>query len=441
MKSLLMKLFLEYIRILAKLQLKKNQPLIIGLTGSSGKTSTLNAIEAVIKDLPNKKIKISHKANSEVGLPLNILGITVKDFSLKNWLKIFFLAFWQLLTNWEKIDVYVAEMGIDSPYPPKNMSYLLSFLQPDIGIFLNASAVHSEAFDHLVKETNPNKRKLAVIHQIALEKGKLIKSLTKTGTAILNVDDKEVRQFKDQTQAKIISFSSKQADLVLKSWESSIKGTKFNYLYMDKTYQVNFPNFVLPEKFGFSLVAAIATGLAMNLELEQIITNLEKNLVIPPGRSSLLAGVKDTFILDSSYNSSLEPALEMLELLEKIAPKRKIAMLGDMREMGDEAELAHQQLIETALNKVDLLLLVGPLMTKYSKQFNSKKLQLVNTAQQAVEFLKPQLLAQDTILVKASQNTLLLEIAVEQLLANHEDANKLCRRGASWDKLRNQLLS
>lgn len=441
MKLLLMKLFLEYIRVLAKLQLLKTKPMVIGLTGSAGKTSTLNAIEAILKDLPDKKIKISHKANSEVGLPLNILGITVKDFSLKSWVKIFFLAGWKTLTNWEKINIYVAEMGIDSPYPPKNMSYLLSFLQPKIGIFLNVSAVHSEAFDHLVKETDPAKKNQAVIQQIALEKGKLIKSLKANSTAILNFDDPVVAQFGPQTQAKTITFGTKSANLILKTWEPSITGTKFTYLYQNKTYQLNFKDFVLPKKFGYSLAAAITTGLAIGMGIEKIISSLEKNLVIPPGRSTLLSGVNNTYILDSSYSSSLDPALEMLTLLDKIAPKRKIAILGDMREMGDEAELAHLQLIESALNKVDLLLLVGPLMSKYSKTFNSKKLQLFNTAQQAVEFLKPQLIATDTILVKASQNSLLLEIAVEQLLANPTDINNLCRRGTNWDKLRNKLIN
>lgn len=441
MKLLLMKLFLEYIRLLAKLQLLKTNPMVIGLTGSAGKTSTLNAIEAILKDLPDKKIKISHKANSEVGLPLNILGITVKDFSLKSWVKIFFLAGYKVLTNWEKIDIYVAEMGIDSPYPPKNMSYLLSFLRPKIGIFLNVSAVHSEAFDHLVKETDPAKRTQAVIQQIALEKGKLIKSLKANSTAILNFDDPIVAQLGPQTQAKTITFGTKAADLTLKSWKPSITGTKFTYLYQNKTYQLNFKNFVLPKKFGYSLAAAIATGLTIGMALEQMISSLEKNLVIPPGRSSLLSGINNTYILDSSYNSSLDPALEMLALLDKIAPKRKIAILGDMREMGDETELAHIQLIKSALDKVDLLLLVGPLMSKYSKTFNSKKLQLFNTAQQTVEFLKPQLITADTILVKASQNTLLLEIAVEQLLANPKDINNLCRRGTNWDKLRKKLIS
>lgn len=441
MKLLLMKLFLEYIRVLAKLQLLKTKPMVIGLTGSAGKTSTLNAIEAILKDLPDKKIKISHKANSEVGLPLNILGITVKDFSLKSWVKIFFLAGWKVLTNWEKIDIYVAEMGIDSPYPPKNMSYLLSFLQPKIGIFLNVSAVHSEAFDHLVKETDPAKKTQAVTQQIALEKGKLIKSLKANNTAILNFDDPVVAQFGPQTQAKTITFGTKSANLILKTWEPSITGTKFTYLYQNKTYQLNFKDFVLPKKFGYSLAAAITTGLAIGMGIEKIISSLEKNLVIPPGRSTLLSGINNTYILDSSYNSSLDPALEMLALLDKIAPKRKIAILGDMREMGDEAELAHLQLIESAINKVDLLLLVGPLMSKYSKTFNSKKLQLFNTAQQAVEFLKPQLIATDTILVKASQNSLLLEIAVEQLLANPTDINNLCRRGTNWDKLRNKLIN
>jgi UDP-N-acetylmuramoyl-tripeptide--D-alanyl-D-alanine ligase len=437
MKTFLMGIFLNYIRILAKLQLLKNKPLIIGLTGSAGKTSALNAIEAVLKDLPGKKIKISHKANSEVGLPLNILDITVRDFSIKSWVKISFLALWKLLTNWQKIDIYVAEMGIDSPYPPKNMDYLLSFLNPKIGIFLNASAVHSETFDHLVKEEDLKKKAKEIIHLIALEKGKLISSLPEEGIAILNIDDEEVAACSDK--AKVISISSGAGDITLKSHSPSISGTNFVFSYQDKDYQANFKGFVLPKKFGFSLATAIAVGLSINMEIGEIIGKLEQNLIIPPGRSTLLQGISGSYILDSSYNSSLEPAVEMVELLDNIAKGRKIAILGDMREMGDEAGEAHQKLIKEALNKTDLLLLVGPLMEMYASK--NEKIHLFNSAQQAAKFLKPQILKDDCILIKASQNTLLLEIAAEQLLQNPTDSSKLCRRGAFWNKQRNKLIS
>ncbi|PJC42726.1 MAG: hypothetical protein CO040_02980, partial [Candidatus Pacebacteria bacterium CG_4_9_14_0_2_um_filter_36_8] len=229
-KNILLKLFLWYIKNLAKLQLRKTKPLIIGITGSSGKTSVLNAIEAVLKALPNKKISVSHKANSELGLPLHILGITTQDFSIAAWSKIAFKAIWQLLVNWQPVDIYVAEMGVDSPFAPKNMSYLLSFLKPQIGIFLNAEAVHSEAFDSLVKEIDQNKKKQAVVHAIAQEKGKLITSLPKNGFAILNRDDSEVSVFSNKTKAQVLFFGQKNKEdegAFLINWQTSFEGTKF----------------------------------------------------------------------------------------------------------------------------------------------------------------------------------------------------------------------
>lgn len=469
-------MFLWYIKFLAELQLKKNNPLIIGVTGSAGKTSTLNAIEAVLTSLPEKKIKISHKANSEVGLPLNILGITVHYFNIKAWAKIFFLSFWKLLTNWKKIDIYVAEMGIDSPFPPKNMDYLLSFLKPNIGIFLNADAVHSETFDCLVKETDPQKRNTAIIHAIAQEKGKLITSLPSNGFAILNEGDLEVAKFIETTPAKVFTFgmgetkkqlektkkvNSKERDgslgykkiiakIILTNWKASLQGTTFEYLYRDngkdsnkeKTYTVQFSRFLLPKNFGLSLAAALNVGLALDIPLGRTIKSLEENLVIPPGRSSLIPGTIGSFIIDSSYNASLQPMLEMLDLLDELEVKRKIAVLGDMREMGDEAREAHQEVIKKALEKTDLLILIGPLMKKYAAfHIDSSKVYWFPNAQQVVEFLKPKLKKDDLILVKASQNTLLLEIIVEQLMLEPHTANELlCRRGAYWNKKREQLL-
>lgn len=431
-----MSFFLWYIRFLAKLQLLKQKPLIIGLTGSAGKTSTLNAVEVILGNLANKKIKISHKANSEVGLPLNILGITVKDFSLKSWFKIFFLALWKLLTNWKKVDIYVAEMGIDSPKPPKNMGYLLSFLKPDIGIFLNASAVHSEPFDYLVEGKDPEFRAREVIHQIALEKGKLIEALPERGIAILNVDDSEVIAFGGKTKAEVNTFGTKESDLKLKDWKPSISGTTFTFSYLDQEFSVEFKDFALPKKFGLSLAAAILVGIKLDVPIDVIVSSLEEKLVIPPGRSSLFRGKKGSFVIDSSYNASFDPMIEMIDLLDKIAPKRKVAILGDMREMGEEASLAHKKVLEEAKKKVDLLILVGPLM----KQAASKDIQVFENAQQATDFLKSKLLKDDTILVKGSQNTLLLEIAVEQLLNDPKQSRELCRRGAFWNKQRNKLI-
>lgn len=442
MKKYVMNAFLWYIRSLAKLQLKKHTPLIIGVTGSAGKTSSLNAIEAVLKALPEKKLRVTHKANSEVGLPLHILGITVWDFRIKTWIKITLLAFWKLLTNWEKTDIYVAEMGIDSPFPPKNMEYLLSFLKPDIGVFLNARSVHSEAFDPVVSEKNLELRTQALIHAIATEKGKLISQLPTTGTAILNSDDSEVAAFSSQTKASVVSFGTDSGTTIqLLSWKPSLKGTQFSFRIEGKEHTLNFSQFLLPEHYGHSLATGLAVAIALQIPLEKAIASLEKNLTLPPGRSSLIEGLNGSFILDSSYNASLQPMIDMLNLVKKIQPKRAIAVLGDMREMGTETEHAHKEVAQKAEEMADLIVLVGPLMEQYVLPFVSKtKSHWFPNALQASQFLTSQIQAGDCVLVKGSQNTILLETVVEKLMAHPEQAEKLlCRRGSYWEAKRKKI--
>ena len=95
-------LVLCYLRFFAKLQLKKNhQAKIVGITGSAGKTSCQLAVLAALgKNKGRLKIKISSKANSESGIPLDILGLKVKNYSPLDWLRLILLAPWQLVTNW-----------------------------------------------------------------------------------------------------------------------------------------------------------------------------------------------------------------------------------------------------------------------------------------------------------------------------------------------------
>lgn len=152
MKKVLQTQFLKYIRILSKLQLAKIKPVIVGVSGSEGKTSTTDAIKLVLDT--KYTVKKTGKANSETGVPLDILGIEVKSYSVKNWIKLALLSIWKLATNWEKYDIYVVEMGIDSPFEPKNMGYLLKVISPDIGVLTSISSVHAENYAPLVKEQN-----------------------------------------------------------------------------------------------------------------------------------------------------------------------------------------------------------------------------------------------------------------------------------------------
>lgn len=443
MKPLLSRLILEYFKFLAKIQLKKNQSLIIGITGSAGKSSARNAVEAIFKD--HFRTKTGYKANSESGIPLNILGLSNKNYSRLEWLYLILAAPIKLFTNKEKYDVYIVEMAIDSPDAPKNMAYLLTILQPRVGIFLNAGAAHSQPFDNLVKTIDPRQRKEEVTALIAAEKGKLITSLPENGTAILNADDANVMKHAEKTQATVLTFGqTKNATIRVVGASQKLSGTSFSLKYQNKNYELKFPSQALPEHFGYTLAAALAAAISQNITVEKAIKSLQKNFKLPKGRSSLIPAINGAYILDSSYNASAEPMLDSLELINQIAPGKKLALLGDMRELGQETKLEHERVAKKAAAVCDKIALVGPAMRQYALPViatTNTPAQWFPDAAKAAIYLEKQLEKDSLLLVKGSQNTLLLEIAVEKLMQEPEKADELlCRRGAYWDQQRAKLL-
>ncbi len=391
MKKNLSLLFLYYLRFFAHLQLQKIKLLnpkltTIGITGSAGKTSTLLAAEAALK--PNFRVKTNYGGNSESGIPLNILGFSSPDFTFFSWLKIALLTPFKLLTNWKIYDIYIIEMGIDSPTSPKNMSYLLSIIKPDLGVFLNVTPVHLENFSSL--------------DQIAQEKAKLINSVQ---TAIINKSDPLVKKY---CQNK-------------------------NFISI-KPIKVDIPDFILPSIYDISIGAAIAIASALKIDSSAAINNLKNNFHLPPSRSSILKGVNGSTIIDSSYNSSPLSTTEMLTFLASY-PSPKIAVLGDMRELGSASKLSHQNLYKNALNSTDTIISVGPLTSRF---FGPKTKKFMYWWQ-AADYLKNNLLQNATILVKGSQNTIFLEELVKELIPTnklkHYLSNQLiCRQSKYWLK-------
>lgn len=440
MKSILSRWILEYLKFWATLRLRQINPVIIGITGSSGKTSALLACQAVLEQ--TTALKVSHKANSESGIPLNILNLRPRDYSVLDWLRLCLLAPLTALFGDEAYETYLVELGIDSPTAPKNMSYLLEIVQPHIGIYLGASAVHAENFDHLVPASADNRRE-KIIAKIAAEKGKLITSLPKTGTAIINRDDPYSSELISKTTAKTLTFGTRaDSDICLKKTNWTDKSTIFAFEYQKKRYQLQLHNYLVPEVFGLTLAAAIACGLSQRVSISQSIAYLETSLTLPAGRSSVFAGINGSRILDSSYNASTKPMLAMLELLKSVPAKRRLALLADMRELGKVAGEEHKTVARTAAQVCDQVFLVGPLMHEFALPVLQQKncpVAWFPSAQAAAQALLSTLKAGDLLLVKGSQNTLLLESAVEALLKNPRDSALLCRRGAFWDEQRARL--
>lgn len=434
---------LYYLRFWARLQLKKDKAVIVGATGTSGKTSSCAALEAMLSR--KLRVKVSHKANSESGLPLNILNLSMRSYSVFDWARVIVLSPLQLLFYWPNHQVYVAEMAIDSPHSPKNMSYLLSIFKPDVGVFLNASTVHGENFDKLASARDPVKRQQEIIKLIATEKGKMIQSLPKKGLAVLNADDENVIRFKSLTQAKVISFGvKKNADIRFVECRQSLSGTEFSFNVEGQKISANWSNFLLPEHYGYTLAAALAVGLYFEIEPSAALSSLKENLVLPAGRSSLIKGMNDSLIIDSSYNSSINPLLDFLDLLSETAPKRKLALLGDMRELGQQTAVDHQRAAKAIVKHCDLVYLVGAEMKKYVLPV-LKKMKIAcswhQDALSAAQAIKNQIKPGDVILVKGSQNQIFLEAAIEKIMANPNQAEALlCRRGDFWDKKRSAVV-
>lgn len=512
MNNIFTKTLLAYLRVCAKIQLSKHRPYIIGISGSAGKTSTMQAVYAILKDY--RKCKYSQKANSHTGIPLDILGLHPKEFTKLEWIKLSILCIWKLITNWEKYDIYIVELGVDDIGEPKNMRYLLKILVPDIAIYLNVNSVHGGNYETKVDDkfllslpSDKNNYLEQIKDLIAKDKNLLIQSIPEDGLVVLNSDDSRVLKSKELTHATaylIKEISEKEAKMLVQDekldalMKKNVKeettiyysnprnqgGFAFDLILNSKLYNIHFSTLILPKHFAVTFTVALALAYYMKIDMEGAIESLIQNYEMEPGRSSIFKGIHNSIIIDSSYNSSKESCMDMFDLLSsykfqelnngfKKKPYR-IAVLGDMRELGTNSRIEHEDLANIAFDKTDEFFLVGNEMKNYfvpkllDLGINKYKIHWFDKAGDAARAIKKFFGAYfDTkdsltdvddfyskyidkqtfqneylpvILVKGSQNTIFLEIVVEALLNNPSDKDKLCRRGKVWDKQRKKYM-
>jgi UDP-N-acetylmuramoyl-tripeptide--D-alanyl-D-alanine ligase len=426
--------YLYYLRLFARLRIGRVDPVIVGVGGSSGKSSVALFISLILKT--RFKVKEGKGKNSETGIPLNILDFDIKSYSYFSWLKVFILAPFKAFGS-DKYDFYIAEMGIDSPLPPKNMDYLLTIIQPDIGVLTSIGPEHTEAFDPLVKEDDLE-RESRLLDLIKKQEELLVTKIEEKGWSVLNVDDSNIAAIKNLKSKTITISSKKESDVVIKKIDIEVRKFTVEFSYMEKNYTIKI-NQALPEYYANSILLAVFASVCCGLTVEEAIRSLEKNFELPPGRFSSFEGVKDTLIFDSSYNSSPEAVLGALNLVKKVKGKRKIGVLGDMREQGSLTRRVHEEMGKAIIKNLDYVILIGPENSKYTSSYLRKRgfnHKSFLTFKEAKEHIKEEIRSGDIVLVKGSQNTLFLERVVEMLLKNPKDKEKLCRRGKYWDNRR-----
>lgn len=435
MRKIIAHLVLWHLRIFARIQLLKFSPIVVGVGGASGKTSLSNFISLILAQ--KYKVLETQGKNSETGIPLSILGIKVQNYTYFEWTQAIILAPLKIIFDWKRYDVLVAEMGIDGPLEPKNMSHLLKIVKPKVGVLTNISFEHSVYFEEITRDRNK------IMELTSKQEALLLKSLPKEGFAILNIDDPQIKKINRISASKVtVSADNKSADYFIEKIDVNLRGFRVSFISEEGRYEIKIST-PLPNHYAYSLVMAIAVCKSLGFEIRDSIKVLEKKFSLPPGRLSIFKGKKNTIIIDSSYNNAtLSPVIDILDLLKRIAGRRrKVAILGDMRELGIVSGMHHEKVAKKLLETTDLVFLVGPLTRKFISpilQKNNHKFYSFNTFSESRSLINQKIEKNDILLVKSSQNTLFLERVVEMLLKNPKDKKKLTRRGKFWDKIRSQ---
>jgi UDP-N-acetylmuramyl pentapeptide synthase len=444
LRQLFGKIIVCHLKCFAKISIFFNKPNIIGVAGSVGKSSTCSAIEAVLK----KERRFLHiHTNSETGVPLGILGLEKGNYSTKFWLKVILIAPFRIFYL-KKFEVVLIEMGIDGPYPPKNMSYLLSIVKPKISVITHESATHTEQFSEILtkeqQEFSAEKKEKILIEALTKEDFLLLKN-PNCQYAVININNQYIKnEFKKNKfkQTKIfLTGDDKNNQIILFDYEITDNKTIFTYkinLVNQKKQKINLEleNYLLPQEYKNVFAQAIVVGLIFEIPFKKIVKNIQENFKIPKGRSSLFIGNESQIIVDSSYNASKEAIFSLLKLTRNLAEQKKLSItiiLADMLELGPLAENEHLEVGKATLKVADSLLLVGNLTKKYilpMQENNPNKIKHFENLKSLRAHLKT-IPKKSIILFKGSQGELWLEEALKVLIKK-EDYKKLCRQNEFW---------
>lgn len=396
MKKFFLKILKWKLKILAKLTIRRYKPGIIGVTGSVGKTSAKEAIFAVLSQ--ERRVRRSAgNFNNELGLTLTILGDWQEIKGLFFWPKVIFISLARIIFKFSFPELLVLEYGADKP---GDVKYLLEIAKPQISVVtaIGEIPVHIEFYSGS--------------EAVAREKSKIVEVLPSNGFAVLNYDDFAVLEMKERTRAHITTFGFNEgAEVKISNFENRTEDDVPEGVSFKLEHGGSFVPVKMKGIFGrapaYAAAAAASVGLIFGLNLVKISEGLSRYQA-PPHRLSLIKGVKDTWIIDDCYNASPLSMDVALEVLKDLKAKRKIAVLGDMLEIGKYAPEAHEVVGKTVAKIADLLFTVGP-RAKFIAEaaektgFNKEKIFSFDNLLGVGKILEHHLRPGDLVLIKASR--------------------------------------
>lgn len=430
MKRFLRNTFANFLAVFARAVLRKYQPTVIMVTGSVGKTSTKDAVAAALSR--SVYVRASEKSyNSEFGVPLTILGVKNPWKSIPGWIHVFGEAFALIFLPNAYPKVLILEVGADTP---GDLARILKIVTPNAVVLtrLPDMPVHVEAY--------------ATPDAVREEEFQPAYALAPGAPLILSADDNYAQALAAPLSVRTVSFG-RAANAVVRLGKPELLMEDGRPVGMQAQVTIAEQNHTLTVRGAVGApqllapAAALAAALALECKLKEALKGLE-TYTPPPGRGRLLRGKDGAILIDDTYNSSpaaVEEALASLALIHSRTPKsRRVAILGDMLELGRYSKDEHEKIGRIAREKTDLLITIGPRARAIASAaleagMPEDVVQSFETSTEAAPHVASSIGVGDIVLVKGSQS-IRTEKIVEELLADYADRSLLVRQDREWKK-------
>ncbi|MCX6787994.1 MAG: UDP-N-acetylmuramoyl-tripeptide--D-alanyl-D-alanine ligase [Candidatus Kaiserbacteria bacterium] len=422
MKKILRIIVASTLALIARAVVRRYRPSIVMVTGSVGKTSTKDAVAAVLSARFFVR-KSDKNFNSEFGVPFTILGVQSPWGNPFAWFSVAKSALALLTLPNHYPNMLVLEVGADRP---GDLARIACMATPDVVVVtrLPEIPVHVEAY------ASPD--------AVREEEFSPAYALPAAAPLIVLADDLYALDMAMRTSARIISYgcadsaTARVCDAGFYEVEGGVAGMRANV-----NVEGEEGSLIVKGSVGMTQLlpaaAALAAARAFLIPLPEALHALE-SYDPPPGRGRLLAGKNGSVIIDDSYNASPAATEEALATLKAFPhAKRRIAVLGDMLELGRYSVMEHERIGALVRASADVLVAVGIRARAFATSAGNMEVMVFDTAAAAAAALSDLVRAGDVILVKGSQS-IRTERIVEALLANPADVARLVRQEKAWKR-------
>jgi len=348
---------------------------VVGVTGSVGKTTTKEMIASVLSRR-FEVLKNEGNFNNEIGVPLTIFQLG------------------------DKHQILVQEMAMRLP---GEIARLAQICKPDIGVITNIGFSHIE--------------RLGTLDAIAAAKAELLENLAPDGVAVLNADDPYYEVLAEKSLGEIVSYGVEGGDVRGEDIAVDEVGrATFSIVVGSSREQVSLP--VVGRHNVSNALAAAAVGLCFGLPLSEIAAGIEETPQVDK-RANVFTSGGGWIVYDDTYNAGPASMQSALATLASMKCRRRIAVLGDMLELGDYAESAHKEIGRAAAQSgLSLLVTVGSLAEHIATGAREKDggldIHRFSSSDEAAKVIREMVLPGDIVLVKGSR-AMKMENVVESL--------------------------